>query len=93
MADSLHSPRNVRAAFADLARRYRSGSLPYEQFLRQLPRNADRDDEAIAELLDLIVEASTRQGRADEHETELWRNIDLRIEALAGSPEPADAPN
>lgn len=89
MVDPHPSAQPLRINVAELARRYRSGSLAYEQFLRQLPRNADREDPAIAALLDLIVEASSRTGQASEDESELWRMIDQQIGDLLGQPAPA----
>lgn len=91
MADPYSPAPSLRHAVAELAQSYRAGSLPYEQFLRQLPRGADREDQAIAALLDLIVEASSRTGQASEDATELWRLIDQRIDELLGRPAPADA--
>lgn len=81
----------LRRTVAELAKRYRGGELPYEQFLRQLPRYADREDSSIATLLDLIVEASSRTGQTSEDETELWRQIDQQIDALLGLAASVDA--
>jgi hypothetical protein len=81
----------LRRTVANLARCYRAGSLPYEQFLRQLPRNADREDPAIADLLDLIVEASSRTGQASEDASELWRLIDQKVDDLLGEAAAANA--
>jgi len=91
MVEPTPSARTLRRTVAELAQSYREGRLPYEQFLRLLPGNADREDAAIAALLDLIVEASSRTGQASEDESELWRLIDQQIGELTGQPAPADA--
>lgn len=90
MAEPNPTERPLRRTVAELARRYRTGNLPYEQFLRQLPRHADREDATIAALLDLIVEASSRTGQASEDATELWRSIDQQIGELLGEPAAAE---
>jgi hypothetical protein len=81
MASASPPVRSIRPAVAELARRYRAGELAYEQFLRLLPRGADRQDEEIAELLDLIVHEPKRGGPCGASDEEYGR-IAGRMEEL-----------
>ena len=88
MASTSPPVRSVRPAVADLARRYRAGELAYEQFLRLLPRGADRQDDEIAELLDLIVHEPRHGGQcgaSDEESGRIAGRMDELIAKLAAA--------
>ncbi len=83
MASTSPPVQSVRPAVADLARRYRAGELAYEQFLRLLPRGADRQDDEIAELLDLIVHEPKRGGLCGASDEECGRIAGRMDELIA----------
>lgn len=72
---------SFRPAVADLARRYRDGNLSYSDFLRLLPRGADRQDDAVAALVEEVVTgAAGGEAEREEHQRRLGELI-ARLEA------------
>lgn len=68
MTSASPSAQSIRPAVAELAQRYREGRLAYSDFLRLLPRGADRQDEAVAGLVEEVVTGSQSGGaEREEH--------------------------
>lgn len=76
--------RPLRPAVAEIAQRYRDGHLTYAEFLRLLPRDADRQDDAVAELLDAIVAGSPPSAAEREEHLRLLDELIGRLETCAG---------
>jgi hypothetical protein len=83
MTSASPSAQSIRPAVAELAQRYRDGQLAYSDFLRLLPRGADRQDEAVAGLVDEVVTGAQSGGAERE---EHLRRIAEWIARLEGAP-------
>jgi hypothetical protein len=83
MTSASPSAHSIRPAVAELAQRYREGQLAYFDFLRLLPRGADRHDEAVAGLVEEVVTGAQAGGAEREEHLRRVAEWIARLEGAA----------